>query len=562
MTRLADRVLSRRQVEGLIAEGKAVFIFDGNVVRADAWLKFHPGGDKPILHMVGRDATDEMNALHSVEALARMRSFMIGKVQQPWESFTPPLHGGRFRPYIEGEEDGELSESECPQSEGARSSSSSSVSSEDNSFLLDPSLRRRHQGSAVASSSSSMTSVSVHDETSMEEELTRKGMEYDLAAYPALDAETQGKIVDLYRELDKQVRAAGLYNCNYVRYAREVMRYLTYLSISLVLLRYGWYKMSAFFLGVFWHQITFTAHDAGHMGITHNFHIDTCVGIFIADFCGGLSLGWWKRSHNVHHIVTNDPEHDPDIEHLPFFAVSHLFFGSLYSTYYDRVMQFDAAARVLVRFQNYLYYPILCFGRFNLYRLSWEYLILGLGPRKGIAAYQRWLEIAGMAVFWYWFGYQLLYKSIPTNWDRFLFVMISHAVTMPLHVQITLSHFAMSTSDLGVKESFAQRMLRTTMDVDCPRWLDFVHGGLQFQVCSHLTGPIHHLFPRIPRHNLRTAQKLVMEFCKKSGVPYALYGFYDGNRKVIGHLGEVGRQAKILAECQAAIINKGDYGHM
>jgi len=326
MARLAAKMLSRRQVEGLIAEGKTVFIFDGNVVRADSWLKFHPGGDISILHMVGRDATDEVNAyvsfsppkptparyeelshlgtdngcsLHSVEARARMRSFIIGKVQQPWESFTPPLHGGKFRPYIEGEEDEELSEPECPQSREARSSSSSSISSEDNSFLLDPSLRRRRQGSVVvASSSSSMTSVSVYDETSMEE-LTRSGVEHDLATYPALDPETQGKIVDLYRELDKQVRAAGLYDCNYVRYMREVVRYLTYLSISLIFLHYGWYKMSAFFLGVFWHQITFTAHDAGHMGITHHFHTDTCIGIFIADFCGGLSLGWWKRSHNV-----------------------------------------------------------------------------------------------------------------------------------------------------------------------------------------------------------------------------------------------------------------------
>ena len=52
-----------------------------------------------------------------------------------------------------------------------------------------------------------------------------------------------------------------------------------------------------------------------------------------------------------------------------------------------------------------------------------------------------------------------------------------------------------------------------------------------------------------------------MEFCKKSGVPYALYGFYDGNRKVIDHLGEVGRQARVLAECQAAIMSKGAYGH-
>ena len=90
-----------------------------------------------------------------------------------------------------------------------------------------------------------------------------------------------------------------------------------------------------------------------------------------------------------------------------------------------------------------------------------------------------------MIVFWYWFGYQLLYKRIPTNWDRFAFVMISHIVTMPLHVQITLSHFAMSTADLGARESFPQKMLRTTMDVDCPQWLDFVHGGLQFQVSCH-----------------------------------------------------------------------------
>ena len=51
----------------------------------------------------------------------------------------------------------------------------------------------------------------------------------------------------------------------------------------------------------------FTAHDAGHRGITHHFVTDTLVGIFIADFCCGLSIGWWKSSHNVHHLVTNHP---------------------------------------------------------------------------------------------------------------------------------------------------------------------------------------------------------------------------------------------------------------
>lgn len=147
-------------------------------------------------------------------------------------------------------------------------------------------------------------------------------------------------------------------------------------------------------------------------------------------------------------------------------------------------MAYDAFAKFLVRYQNYLYYPVLCFGRFNLYFLSFEYLIKGLGPRRGIAAWHRYLEIAGLVVFWYWFGYGIIYLRLPSNWDRFVYIMISHMVTMPLHVQITLSHFAMSTANLGVTESFPQRMLRTTMDVDCSEWLDFFHGGLHYQVIT------------------------------------------------------------------------------
>ena len=55
-------VLTRREIEHRIAEGQKLFIFEGHVVRADAWLNYHPGGDKIILHMVGKDATDEVTA--------------------------------------------------------------------------------------------------------------------------------------------------------------------------------------------------------------------------------------------------------------------------------------------------------------------------------------------------------------------------------------------------------------------------------------------------------------------------------------------------------------------
>jgi delta8-fatty-acid desaturase len=158
-----------------------------------------------------------------------------------------------------------------------------------------------------------------------------------------------------------------------------------------------------------------------------------------------------------------------------------------------------------------------------------------------------------MLCYWYLFGYRLLWLSIPTWTDRVIFVLISHVITMPLHAQITLSHWATSTADLGEAESFPQRQLRTTMDVDCPKWLDFIHGGLQFQA-------VHHLFPRVPRHNLRALQVHVKEFCKETGIKYQILGFLDGNKKVLNRLDEVGQQVRLLVECQKYMAETGESG--
>jgi sphingolipid 8-(E)-desaturase len=236
-------------------------------------------------------------------------------------------------------------------------------------------------------------------------------------------------------------------------------------------------------------------------------------------------------------------EHDPDIQNVPLFATSSSFFNSLCSTYYGSIFPWDAAADLLIPLQKYTYYPVMCVARFNLYFLSWCYLISDKAARLPCSTWTRPVEIVCMACYWYLFGYCLVWSAIPTWPLRVAFVLVSHIATMPLHVQITLSHWGMSTTDLGASESFAQKQLRTTMDVDCPAWLDFIHGGLQFQA-------VHHLFPRMPRHNLRSAQKLVREFCKEIGIRYTIFGFVDGNEVVLGRLGEISKQLDMLTECQ------------
>ena len=564
-SRYREQVIGRGRVEELIAEGRKIVIVDGRVLKVDAWLPYHPGGDKALLHMVGRDATNEVRAFHSSETQQFMHKYQIGRIEGQWTDFIPPIQGGVF---ITTESEELLQGSnENLADDDQTADSSEEERSEEPSPIFETAehrtatLRRRRRGSQGNMSQSSVTSMDTLelDEGSVSSAKHRTNQDdamlSDTEAFPSLDSETQGSIIQKYRQLDHRIRDAGLYNCNYTAYFIEALRYLALAGLAYYLLQKQYFISSAVCLGLLWHQLVFTVHDAGHMGITHGFHTDTCIGIIIADFIGGLSVCWWKRNHNVHHIVTNSAEHDPDIQHMPFFAITNRFFESLTSTYYDRVMSYDAFAKFTLKYQHWLYYPILLFGRFNLYVLSWQYIFLGQGPRKGPAWWHRYLEIVGQVFFWYWFGYLIVYKSIPTAWDRFVFVMISHMITMPVHVQITLSHFAMSTADLGVAESFPQRMLRTTMDVDCPPWLDFVHGGLQFQA-------VHHLFPRVPRHNLRKCQGMVRQFCEDVGIPYAIYGFTKGNEMVLSRLGEIAKQARIMGDCARGMgVNDVLEGH-
>lgn len=129
----------------------------------------------------------------------------------------------------------------------------------------------------------------------------------DLAKHPALETATQQYIISRYRALHEKVKSEKLYECQYTNYLKECCRYSILFAAFIITLNAGWFLTSAMLLGLFWHQIMFTAHDAGHLAITHNFVVDSLIGIFIADFCCGLSLGWWKSSHNVHHLITNHP---------------------------------------------------------------------------------------------------------------------------------------------------------------------------------------------------------------------------------------------------------------
>ncbi|OAA47959.1 delta 8-(E)-sphingolipid desaturase [Cordyceps fumosorosea ARSEF 2679] len=597
-----DTILSRTAIEAMVANGDAVVIFQDYVLRLNSWLSIHPGGDLAIRHMIGRDATSEITLYHAAHTLQTMKAFRIGrKPTGPWTNMTPPI---RAKPSTDpssvvcvppaalaekkqgqGFDTFDVAVDSVPDdSPLSEKSAAGSASAADQCLQTGRQLRpttccsRRPSPSGVDATEPLLppppATAVVVDEKALEaaqqlppprgrkhmspaqytEWAMQQQRETDMDEYPSLAQDVQLAITDKYMKLHEQIEAEGLYECPYGAYAKEMVRYTALFAVSMYALHEGWYVVSALFLGLFWHQIMFTAHDAGHRAITQIFEVDTLIGMFIADFCCGLSIGWWKSSHNVHHLITNQPEHDPDIQNVPLFATCPSFFKSLRSTYYDFTFVWDRAAELLVPWQKYTYYPVMGIARFNLYLLSWIHVLLRPSQLGGSKAWWiRPAEAAFMACYWFLFGYLLLLRTLPDWRTRVLYVLVSHITTMPLHVQITLSHWGMSTAHLGEDESFPQRQLRTTMDVDCPAWLDWVHGGLQFQA-------VHHLFPRVPRHNLRRVQGLVRRFCDETGIPYAILGFADGNKKVLGRLDEVAEQVRILVSCQNYMAETGESG--
>ena len=149
------------------------------------------------------------------------------------------------------------------------------------------------------------STIACFEELSKQEE--REDIERAIRDYPSLDVAIQHGINLKFRELHAEVTAQRLYDCNYTGYACDTGRYILFFGLFYLAFMNGYIIPAAVFLGCFWQQIMFVAHDAGHLAITHNVIFDTVIGVMVADLCCGLSLGWWKSSHNVHHLVPNHP---------------------------------------------------------------------------------------------------------------------------------------------------------------------------------------------------------------------------------------------------------------
>ena len=358
-----------------------------------------------------------------------------------------------------------------------------------------------------------------------------------------------------FRALRQELLQRGMFEVPsryyYGLYAWLALLFFGSLFCTLACDAFGMHMLGAVLLGLFWQQFAGLGHDLGHTAVSKSFHRDHRVGSIIGSILTGLSTAWWKRNHNTHHVVCNSVEDDPNIQHMPLLAVSEKVIEKPYwSTYHDRGFMLTKVGAAIVSYQHYVFLPLMAFARFNLYALGIKHLM----NSKYKSDYRQTEMLCILGIFPVWYG--TLVSYLPTRGTMWAFVILSHAVTILLHLQIVISHWSMETyrkdSSNGTQANQTKKSIydhddwymlqfRTTMDISCPAWLDWLHIGLEHQT-------VHHLYPTLPRPHLREVTNMVKQLCKKHGIEFCEMGF----------IAMIGDSLRVLKET-ATLARTGKY---
>jgi fatty acid desaturase len=95
------------------------------------------------------------------------------------------------------------------------------------------------------------------------------------------------------------------------------------------------------------------------------------------------------------------------------------------------------------------------------------------------------------------------------------------------------NHKGMPTLTQADELDFLRRQVLTSRNVRGSWLVDLVLGGLNYQI-------EHHLFPNMPRPNLRRAQPLVRAFCAQHGLAYVEASLVGSYAQALRHLHAVG----------------------
>jgi fatty acid desaturase len=326
-----------------------------------------------------------------------------------------------------------------------------------------------------------------------------------------------------YARLSRQVRDAGLLDRRpgyyWVKIPVTVLGFVA-AWVALVLVGGSWWVLLiAVLLAAATTQVAFLGHDAGHKQIFRTRRANYLLGTALGNLGIGLSYGWWTDKHNRHHAHPNEVDRDPDV------GVGALVFTARQARSRGRF------GRLLSRTQAYLFFPLLLLEGLNLHAAS----LRALTRRPVRSASCRALEIALFTA--HVAGYLTVLFVLLTPVQAIAFIAVHQGLFgLYLGCSFAPNHKGMPVLTADNDLDYLRRQVLTTRNVRGGRVVDFALGALNYQI-------EHHLFPSMPRPNLRRAQPLIRGFCLANGVAFEETGLLRSYGLALRHLHRVGSPA-------------------
>ncbi|MBA3425746.1 MAG: acyl-CoA desaturase [Rubrobacter sp.] len=324
--------------------------------------------------------------------------------------------------------------------------------------------------------------------------------------------------VGQYAELKRRIKQNGLMDPQPVYYLGKLSSTLGLLAVGLalvVLLDNTWLLLlDAVYLAFVFGQISLVAHDWGHRQFSfRSSWKNDLVTLIVGNLLLGVSREWWVDKHNEHHGNPNHTDMDPDVD-IPLMAFDE-----------EQALEKRGLARFVVKYQAGLIFPLSLLQALSMHRSSIEFLV-------GKKAKNTWTEslLIG-AHFALYFGvlFTMLEPLVAV-----LFVAVHRGLFGAYMVSIFApNHKAMPMLDKDSRMDFLHRQVLTSRNVLAHPVTDFWYGGLNYQI-------EHHLFPRMPRNKLRSAQSIVKDFCRDHAIGYHETSVLGSYREILQHLHEVG----------------------
>ena len=320
-----------------------------------------------------------------------------------------------------------------------------------------------------------------------------------------------------YAELSSRIRGAGLLERRTGYYLAKFT--LTWAAFgagwaAFVLIGATWWQLvTAAVLGALSTQIAFLGHDVGHKQVAGSTRVRYLLGLLHGNLAVGMSIGWWLDKHNRHHAHPNHTDLDPDVAPAAFL----IFFPEQ-----------GAGRRGLfgwaTRHQALLFFPLLLLEGLNLHVSSVQAL-------RSRTVRGRRLEALILAV--HMTAFVVAPFLVLSPWQAVAFLGVHQAVFgVYMGCSFAPNHKGMPTLTPAEERDYLRRQVLTSRNVRGGRWVDLLLGGLNYQI-------EHHLFPSMPRPNLRRARPVVVAFCAERGIRYCETGLLASYRLVLGHLHEV-----------------------